>query len=193
MSLSKMHFKAHGRIKIQDKSTNEILIEKDNAIHVKNMSTIIARGLTRKPNAFINSIKFGNGGTVPAEGINVTFKSPNIMGNDLYNPIHEEIIESSNPDFETGNYLTFQEDGDLFPVVICIVNISANQPSNQLPAGQLLVDNMSNEFAFDELGLFTNDGKMLSHVIFPPRLKTQGKELLFTYTITIIATDEIES
>jgi uncharacterized protein affecting Mg2+/Co2+ transport len=193
MNLPPVRIKIIGRVKIQDKLTKEVIIEKNNAIHAKNMSVAIARGLTNKSNSFIRSMKFGNGGTVPTEGTDVIFKAPNIDGNDLYNPTYEEVLDSTDPDFETGNYITYQEDGDLFQVIICVVNISSNQPGTQLATGQQLIDNKTNEFAFDELGLFTRDNKMLTHVIFPPRLKTQGKELIITYSLTIIVTDEMET
>jgi hypothetical protein len=195
MSLSKFKLKVKGRVRILDISTNQIILDVHNAIHEQNMATAVARGLTGGANSYIHSVRFGNGGTVPTEGTQVTFKSPNVFQKNaaLYNQTHVEVLNSTSPDFETGNFLTFQEDEDLFPIVICLATISADQPNGQLPPGQELIDNTSNQFAFDELGLFTADNKMLSHVIFPPRLKTAGKELIMSYTLTIITEDEVET
>lgn len=45
--------------------------------------------------------------------------------------------------------------------------------------------NLANQFVFDELGLFTEDEYMLTHLIFSPIEKTANRELLITYTLTI--------
>lgn len=190
MNLSKMRIQMRGHLQI--KSSGQILVDEDNAIHGRNMSLAIARGMTRSPSNFIHTMRFGNGGTVPSAGTEVTFKSPNVIepNSTLYNQTYQETFEPGNTN---GNFLIYQEDADLFPVIICQVTLAANQPINQLATAALLENNKDNQFAFDEIGLFTQDGKMLSHVIFPPRLKVDGKELVFTYTISVFATDEVEA
>lgn len=190
MNLSKMHVNVRGDLQI--KSSGQIIDQVSNAVHGRNMSLAIARGFSRAPNSFIHSMRFGNGGTIPTAGTEVTFKSPNVIDSNagLYNQTYQETFEPGNTN---GNFLIYQEDADLFPVVICQVTLSSNQPLNQPPSGALLENNKSNQFAFDEIGLFTQDNKMLSHVIFNPRLKVEGKELVFTYTLTIFATDEVET
>jgi len=189
MNLSNLRVKVHGHLQIKDKSSGSILLEKDNAIHGKNMSLAIARGLTNKPNSFIDSMRFGNGGTIPTAGAEVNFKSPNVLQPNatLYNQTYQETFAPGN-----SNFLIYEEDADLYPVIVCQVTLSANEPTNQLGSSSLIDNNKDNQFAFDEIGLFSADNKMLSHVIFSPRLKVQGKELVFTYTLTVIATDEVE-
>lgn len=190
MSLSNLRIKIKGHVLIRDKFTHEVLLDTENAIHTKNMALALVKGLTKLDtnNCFIHSMKFGNGGTLDNQTSGYTLKSPNVDNPNatLYNQTYEEILNPSSAGYETGNYITYQNDPDVFPVIVCVAEISSSQPSSQLGAEATVESNMNNEFAFDELGLFTKDGKMLSHVTFPPRLKTAGKQQIVTYTLTLL-------
>jgi hypothetical protein len=57
------------------------------------------------------------------------------------------------------------------------------------PAGQAVADNITTDpeslFVFDELGLKTADGLLLSHLVFSPIEKTANRAFIITYTLTI--------
>jgi hypothetical protein len=52
-----------GHVKIVDRNTGEVLLDKNNAIHPQNMARVIARGLAHEPNAWVFKLALGNGGT----------------------------------------------------------------------------------------------------------------------------------
>ena len=52
-----------GHIKIFDPKTDEIFIDKRNAIHYENMSIALAESLANAGQGFVYEMAFGNGGT----------------------------------------------------------------------------------------------------------------------------------
>ena len=66
-----------GHIKIWNPDTNEIFINKRNAIHYENMSVALADSIGNSGQGFIYEMSFGNGGTsVDPTGI-ITYLTPN--------------------------------------------------------------------------------------------------------------------
>jgi hypothetical protein len=119
----------------------------------------------------------------------IAFQPPNVTGPtaDLYNSTYTEVIDEAQTGTPTENSVTYQESPapDDTTIVICTATIAPGEP-----AGQDLTDSPPNadpeaQFAFDELGLFTSDDKLLTHIIFSPILKTANRELVITYTLTI--------
>ena len=56
------------------------------------------------------------------------------------------------------------------------------------PSGQQAFDNsstMQGEFVFDELGLISESGKLLTHVIFSPVQKSLNRLIQIDYTVRI--------
>lgn len=168
------------RVIIKDINSNEILVDKSNAIHSQNMARIIARALAHETNSWIYRIAFGNGGTFIDAAGNVVHNPPN-DGSDgswesrLYNETYSEIVDKSSPYFgqdlgssdpnntrpgggadpaddPTGAGVVSQEAG-LKSNVIVSVFLNENEPSGQLP------DDMSSSpdtcFLFDEIGLYS--------------------------------------
>ena len=58
-----MNFKTKikGHVQIKDKHSNEVLLDKFNAVHPQNMAKVIARGLANESNQQIFQIALGNG------------------------------------------------------------------------------------------------------------------------------------
>ena len=178
-----------GHVHVEDRITGEVLVDKFNAVHNKNMAIAVARGLANDADHQIYKIKLGNGGSAIDSMNMITYLPPNVTGAtaDLYNPTYEEIIDESQVGTPAENSVTYQESPapDETTIVICTATIAAGEP-----AGQDLTDSPGNpdpeaQYAFDELGLFTTDDKLLTHVIFSPILKTANRELVVTYTLTI--------
>lgn len=188
--LSGIHVEGH--IKIFDPDTNEIFINKRNAIHYENMSVALAQCLSDQSQGFINQIALGNGGTnIDPTGI-ITYLTPNSTGVNasLYNETYRKVINSksvSNLD-PTRNrmeirHLTGTNYTDIF--VTCLLDYGE-------PADQEAFDNTSDynsPYVFDELGLISyspsGTGRLLTHVIFHPVQKSLNRLIQIDYTIRI--------
>ena len=78
-----------------------VLIDKTNAIHPRNLARIVARALSNEHNYFIHRMAFGNGGTTIDAAANVIYKTPNdgflpdvaTWDSRLYNETYSEIVD----------------------------------------------------------------------------------------------------
>lgn len=178
-----------GHVLITDVSTGEVVLDKNNAIHNKNMAIAIARGLANDINGTIFKIKLGNGGSAADGTGQITFQAPNVTGPtaSLYNATYEEIVDDGDISVPAENSVTYQENPDpaTTTLVICSATISAGEPGGQDSTDTPPNPDPETQFAFDELGLFTGDNKLLTHIIFAPILKTANRELVITYTLTV--------
>lgn len=188
--LSGIHVEGH--IKIYDPVSQEIYINKRNAIHYENMSIALAESIANEGQGFINSIVFGNGGTsVDPTGI-ITYLTPNSTGTNasLYNQTYSKVVNdrsSSNLDpsrnrIET-RHVTGRNYTDVF--VTCLLDYGE-------PSGQEAFDNTSDndsDFVFDELGLLSysssDNPRLLTHVIFHPVQKSLNRLIQVDYTVRI--------
>ena len=188
--------KVKGHVLVEDRETGEVLLDKFNAVHNKNMAIAIARGLSNEPpdalgvgKSQIYKLKLGNGGSI-VDGFNsITYQPPNVTGAaaDLYNPTYEELVDEAQVATPAENSVTYQESPppDETTIVIVTATIAAGEPSGQDLSDTPPNPNPESQYAFDELGLFTSDDKLLTHIIFSPILKTANRELVITYTLTI--------
>jgi hypothetical protein len=188
--LSGIHIEGH--IKIYDPKTQEVFINKRNAIHYENMSVALAESIANAGQGFIYEIAFGNGGTtVDPTGI-ITYLTPNSTGTSatLYSETYSKVIDDrsvTNLDpvrnkIET-RHVTGTNYTDVF--VTCLLDYGE-------PQGQDAFDNTTNnnsDFVFDELGLksysTTGNSKLLTHVIFHPVQKSLNRLIQVDYTVRI--------
>lgn len=195
-------------ILVPDEFTGRVRLDKYNAIHNKNMATIIARGLSNTDfdgvgTHQIYALALGNGGATIDSGNQITYSAPNVtgVGARLYNQTYLEPVDEQQGATPPANSVTYQDSLDT-PTSIVIVTATIGADDSGL-AGQDLSDSppdssINSEFSFDELGLFSygtdgtfgnatvpTDSLLLSHLIFSPILKTANRELVITYTLTI--------
>lgn len=178
-----------GHVKIEDKNTGEILLDKDNAIHAYNMGKAIARGLANELNYQIYKVSLGNGGTTINSSSDIIYNPPKVAptDSDIYNETYSEVVDEASA-APVGNqvYSTFGTLPVTTSLVTTIITLTANEPLGQdYSDGGDGSDNMEDPFVFDELGLKTGDDLLLSHIIFSPIEKTANRELIITYTLTI--------
>jgi hypothetical protein len=131
---------------------------------------------------------FGNGATaVDSTGV-ITYLPPNTYGQNasLYNQTYSKIVDDTsalNVD-PTRNYIEIRHTPgtiytDIF--VSCLLDYAE-------PAGQQSFDNsatMQGTYVFDELGLISESGKLLTHVIFHPVQKALNRLIQIDYTVRI--------
>ena len=196
MSSAQFTTTVKGHVNIRDRLTDEVLLDKFNAVHNKNMAIAIARGLSNEPpdglgvgKHQIFKIKLGNGGSSIDSMNTISYQPPNVTGAaaDLYNPTYEEVVDEAQAGTAAENSVTYQEAPapDETAIVICTCTIAPGEPAGQDASDSPPNPNPEAQFAFDELGLFTSDDKLLTHIIFSPILKTANRELVITYTLTV--------
>ena len=181
-----------GHIKIFDPSSQEVFVNKRNAIHYENMSIALAKSIGNSGEGFIYQLALGNGGTnIDPTGI-ITYLTPNSSGSNasLYNEQYAKVVDdrSSNNTDPTRNYIetrhvTGTNYTDVF--VTCLLDYGE-------PNGQSAFDNTTNndsDFVFDELGLksysSTDQQLLLTHVVFHPVQKSLNRLIQIDYTVRI--------
>ena len=202
-----------GTLKIYDKDSGEVLVQKKNAIHPGNMAYVLASAMAGKPTSVnssgdaphINWMQFGKGGSVSTTTL--SYKSPRVnstydelavtaSNSSLYTPTYEQ---------ETVNTVSFPGQnigGVLVPNNTAKVNFSVNishsayatAVAGSIPANDSVV---APDYTFDEIGLLagvrnsgatTLDGTktlMLTHVTFHPVLLSANRTIVIDYTVTI--------
>ncbi len=183
-----------GHILIKDKDTDEILIDKMNAINFETFSYAIALSLANRPNGNIMQMVFGNGASSVSAIGTITYLPPNVTGLDaaLYNQTYSVFVDdlssldtTPESDFIRVNHTAGNTYSDV--VVTCLLDY--NQPSGQAAFDD--ATDVTGEFIFDEIGLKTYDpvsniGFLLSHVIFHPVQKALNRRIEIIYVIRII-------
>ena len=184
------HFEGH--IKIFDPQTNEIFIDKRNAIHYENMSVAMVNSLSNQGKGMIYQMVFGTGGTIVDPTGLITYLTPNTIGvnSSLYNQTYEKIVDQ-NATENTDPIRNKMEIRHISGATYSDILISCLLDYGEIP-DQEAFDNsvdLSGNFVFDELGLKSYDpngeGKLLTHVIFHPVQKSLNRLLQIDYTIRI--------
>jgi hypothetical protein len=178
-----------GRVMIHDEQGN-LLMERKNAIHPQNMALVVARALAREDNGYVLNLVFGNGGTFYNTSNVLVYKAPNTIGSNatLYNQTYTVQVDETTSGTPTTNSVVALPSPA--PSLTALVVVTA-QLSALEPLGQAVADNLTTNpeaaFVFDEIGLQSSDGLLLSHLVFSPIEKTANRAWLITYTITISA------
>lgn len=183
------NLKTHGRVKIYDVETGKLIFDKCNAIDPQNMATTIARGLARDANGYIFTLCFGNGGTFYNSSNQIVYRPPNTIGSaNLYNLTYQVQVDEQTAGTPSTNSVVSTASPS--PAITSIVTVTAQLNTNE-PSGQALADNLTTNptstYTFDEMGLKTPDGLLLSHLVFSPIEKTANRAFLIIYTLTLSA------
>lgn len=177
-----------GHVTIRDAVTGEILIDKDNQIHYENMSEALAYSLANKSGNTILTMHFGNGGTsVDNTGV-ITYLPPNTntQNSNLYNPTYSKVIDGAavgNSDPQKNKMTVRHLAGEVYTDILINCTLDYGEPSNQEAVDNSA--NLDNQYVFDELGIKSNTGKLLTHVIFHPIQKSLNRLIQIDYTIRI--------
>lgn len=174
--------KITGHVLIRDKKTGHVILDKKNAVHYENMSLAIGYALASNTTGFIYAMAFGNGGSAVSGTGAITYFPPNVTDPkaDLYDPTYKKLIPANS----STNYIEVKHtQGTPYTDVVTTVTLDYNEPS-----GQEAFDDASSSdgiFVFDELGLKTSDGLLLTHVIFNPIQKSLNRLIEVVYTLRI--------
>lgn len=183
-----------GHLKIFDPNSQEVFVNKRNAIHYENFAIALARGVSNQGFGTIAEMAFGNGGTrIDQTGI-ITYLTPNVIGasSSLYNQTYYKVIDARQStdldpsrNFMEVRHVAGTPYADI--LVSCLLDFGE-------PAGQAAFDNATNSkgnFVFDEIGLKSysldgaGQGDLLTHVIFHPVQKSLNRMIQIDYTVRI--------
>lgn len=191
--MNNLVYKVDGFLKIFDPVSQEVYVDKHNAIHYENISVSMAQTLADRNTGYIYQMAFGNGGSsVDPTGV-ITYLPPNTVGQNatLYNQTYQKIVDDNsvdNTDPVNNRMQVLHTPGKVYTdiLVSCLLDYGE-------PAGQAAFDNSTNfagEFVFDELGLKTWNGsatnlRLITHVIFHPVQKSLNRQIQIDYTLRI--------
>lgn len=182
-----------GFLKIWDPESNEVLVDKTNAIHYENFSYALASCLADRTSRYIHEMHFGNGAsTVDPTGV-IVYLPTNTSGTnaDLYNPTYYKVVDdlSTYNNDPTRNkmeirHVTGQTYTDI--LITCLLDYGE-------PAGQDAFDtstDFNGTYVFDEIGIkgwngTLGQGDLLTHVVFNPVQKSLNRLIQIDYTIRI--------
>ena len=182
-----------GFLKIWDPESNEVFVDKTNAIHYENISIAMAQTLSNRDLGYIYLMAFGNGGSsVDPTGV-ITYLPPNTTGQnaDLYNETYTKVVDdnsAADTDPLNNKMTVLHTTGKVYTdiLVSCLLDYGE-------PPGQQAFDNSTNfngEYVFDELGLKVWNGsatnlRLITHVIFHPVQKSLNRQIQIDYTLRI--------
>lgn len=168
-----------GHVHAAWKDTGEVVLDKKNAIHKKNMAIALARGLANENGHQIYKMVFGNGGTYVEVGSSGSgsaqfhYNPPKVneTDTDIYSPTYAEIIDDVEVTSNGNQVVSSTGTVASTSLVICTCTLSAPEPNGQaqidngtLPDGSSVVHGTGGVdyptetlFAFDEIGLKTSD------------------------------------
>ena len=113
-----------GHIKIFDPQSEEVFVDKRNAIHYENFSESLAKSIANRTDGFIEEMHFGNGGTsVDSTGV-ITYLTPNNSGSNaaLYNETYYKSINdlsAANSDATRNKIEVRHTSGNVYSDVVC--------------------------------------------------------------------------
>lgn len=174
---------AEGFMVVRDLESGEILAEQ-NAVHFGNLSAIIALALSGNEDGHIRFVAFGNGGTSITQTGVIFYKVPNTSTvrnytDSLYNETYVKDI-SVNTD---QNNITVVLSSSNYADIKVKATLGFGEPSDQD-----LEDNavdFDGDYVFDEIALKSDEGVLLTHVLFHPVQKAQNRAIEIEYTLRI--------
>lgn len=176
---------AEGFVKLIDKTTGEVLVDKKNAVHFGNLAFALANAISGNATSVIQFVKFGNGGA-NVDGVGqIIYRLPNVgsiydVSAGLYN---ETYFKDVNTGIDPANQIEVIPGTANYTDIVITATLDAGEP-----AGQEDFDDdtsLNSDFVFDEIGIFTNDNLMLTHVLFHPVQKSKNRVIELEYTLRI--------
>ena len=177
-----------GHVLIKDFETGDIILNKKNDIHKENMSealtSVLSNTLSSSNNiGIINKVIFGNGGIIVNDEGNINYKYPRVNNliDNLYNQTLSVDVDYDESTDEDNNVISSHIDGTNYSDVVVTCSLDYGDPTDQ----ENTVDStdITSQYVFNELGLLSNKGRLLSHLIFHPIQKSANRKFQIIYTL----------
>lgn len=182
-----------GHVLIRDPQTQQVFVDKHNAINFESFSIALASGAAYQPEGYIHEMVFGNGAAVVTGSGTVSYLPPNVTGMDaqLYNQTYGKVINNLsalNTDPSNNFIRVSHRPGTLYSDIIVTCLLSTSEPAGQ-EAFDTATD-VNSPFVFNELGLKTraagvDQGLLITHLVHNPVQKSLNREIEVVYTLRI--------
>ena len=184
-----------GHIKILDPESGEVFVNKRNAINYENMSIAIAHLLGNLTDGdgstgngyHVLNMAFGNGAVSVDSTGTVIYRNTNtnVTTAQLYNETYSKVVANTNTADAENNMVVNHTGGTAYSDLVITCTLDYSEPSGQDNLDN--ANNLTDDFIFDELGLRTQAGTFLTHVVFHPVQKSANRKIQVLYTIRITA------
>jgi len=190
-----------GHVKIWDPNTQEIFVNKRNAINPETMPLIMATMLQGNNDSHIYEMHLGNAGLIIDETGNITYNdvTDNLAtGTEagLYNATYFKVVDASdttnNFDPTNNNVVVTHTSGLNYTDLVITCTLDENEPNSS--SENILITSpaeLNGDYIFNELGLKSkgptgkNTGYLLSHIVFDPVQKSANRVIQIIYTLRI--------
>ena len=174
-----------GRIAVSDPDTGRTILETGNDVHRENMACALAAAMTNTRDGFVSKLVFGDGGSFSGSAGGMTYRDPNVAGYEaaLHNKIYEKIVDyAPGPAGSGETHTRVSHDpgsGTASIRIMCV--LEGNEPG----AGEGNSGNAKNDFVFDEIGVVSRQGRLLTHSTFQPIRKLESRRIRIEYTLDL--------
>lgn len=185
-----LNISVEGHVKIMSYADNDRsdpieLLSKRNAIHKEHMSIALARALAGEDSGHVYSMHFGSGGATIDQSGSITYSDPNVIGAaDLNVPAYHEVVDSTRGAPDGNTVGSRHVVGLLYTDVEIRCVLDKSEPFGQ-PAFDNTVTTVEGDFVFDEIGLKTSDGLLMTHIVFAPITKSANRVIEVVYVLRI--------
>ena len=176
-----------GHLRVYEEESGNLLLDRHNDIHNENFSKALAYAVSNQGNT-IQELALGSGGVRVNASNEFLYSSPQIIGRTaaLYSQTYSKIIDQHNPNNKdaTRNYITVEHgSGNEYTDIKCHCTLEKDEPASQSVlsnSGEII-----SEYTFNEAGLMTSAGDLITHLCFYPISKSSNITLIFDYIIRI--------
>lgn len=179
--------KVNGFLRITEKETGKVLLNRHNDIHYEHMSLAIAQAMGRRPKHGIKEICLGNGGVKVNAANEYIYTSPQTIGSSasLHNQTYSKVVDDLNTDENDdpiANYMEVQHiTGNYYTDLLIRCTLEKNEPSDQNTS--YTNTDIISDYSFSEVGLKTYAGDLITHLVFSPVYKQASITLVFDYLL----------
>lgn len=186
---NKFPINATGICHIVDKDTKQVILHEHNAIHFGNLVVALSLSLVGDDDHNATIMAFGNGATSVTPDGRILYRSKNVSDvydttADIYSPIYNKSFTGLGGEpVDDFNNVSAEISGSNFVDLNFFVTLDYGEPTGQDLVAE--AQDLSDPFVFDELGIKTTNGLLLSHVIHSPVQKALNRAFEIEYTIRL--------
>ena len=180
-----------GHILITDMDSGKVVLDVMNAVHKENMAAAIASAMTNSVDSdgkegFVNKLCFGDGGSESTSDGRMIYGKTNSTGHaaGLHSAIYQKIVDYRPIPGNDTTHTRISHVPGTDSAAIRIICVLDNDEPEVGSTGR----NSGTDFVFDEMGVVSQQGHLLTHATFHPIRKGVDNRLRIEYSLNMILT-----